>query len=240
MLNISVSSIKRLISLNSKVNVTLNCRWAREIKMVDNTICFESVTRVVSYHTRSIPACRGGVFTWWNKGPPKVLVTAEVEPQSWIHCSFHWRAWRRPIDKVQGPVKSLEAVSEKQKSRSTLTSRIRAVNGPFPGSAVTEVLQLIKTRQKDPNKPWTDKGFFFPFAWHWHSHWNSFRFKGDNANLLTAIMMFQYPMSSFIDCSLTCCQLCLWNLTFVSFVVQKQFSEPAGGCCWAVSDLIGF
>lgn len=80
MRNISVSSIKRLISLNGKVNVTLNCRWAREIKMADNTICFESGTQVVSSHTWRIPACRGGVVTWWNKGPPKVLVSAEVEP----------------------------------------------------------------------------------------------------------------------------------------------------------------
>lgn len=149
MLNISASSIKRLISLNGKVNVTLNCRWARGIKMADNTICFESVTQVVSSNTWSVPACRGGVFTWWNKGPPKVLVTTEVEPQSWNHCSSHWRAWTRPIDKVQGWVKSLEAVSEKQKSRSTsISSRIRAVNGPALGSAVTEATQPTSIRPK--------------------------------------------------------------------------------------------
>lgn len=120
MLSISVSSIKRLITLNGKVNVTVNCRWAREIKMADNTICFESASRVVPPHTRSVSACRGGVFTWWNKGPPKVLLTTEVEPQSWIHCSSEWRGWTRPTDKVQG-VKAWNW-SEQQKSRSTSIS----------------------------------------------------------------------------------------------------------------------
>lgn len=118
MLSISVSSLKRLISLNGKVNVTVNCRWAREIKMADSTICFESATRVVSPHTRSISACRGGVFTRWNKGLPKVLLTTEVEPESTA-------AQTEGVE--QGPlIKYRESghlnVSEQQKSRSTSIS----------------------------------------------------------------------------------------------------------------------
>lgn len=49
--------------------------------------------------TLCISACKGGVLAVWNKGPPKVLVTAEVETDSQAHNK---PSETKPIDTTQG------------------------------------------------------------------------------------------------------------------------------------------